>query len=243
MGITIRPKAKNMSREYGSAGGGIEHMLGSQDTAAVEKGRNVEVIVKIMRHGERNVTGELTDYGREITRQRAEESGLAERGFDAVKAYGSDAGPRNSAKMGRSRETADIYAKEIANDGALKSRPREVFSYEKLVNPVPFDYEPIYKAALPGNYDQLSPEEKAKANKRAQIVVVDHLMRLNNPEAENYRREVAGAFSKFILHKERMATKLKDGSRVLMPSGTHGGMIEPFLHQTLVRRMEDGSEV
>lgn len=228
----------------------------SNEGAAIEKGKNVKVILKFIRHGERAKTGELTDYGREITRQRARERGIRKEDFDAVKAVGSQAGPKvlvpieggftsekAEQKMGRSLESAHIYGHEIAGDDAFKSRPRNILSYETLKSPIPDDYARIYNFNLPDNFESLSNEEKAIASKRAQTAVVNHFLNLKTPRGEAYNREIAGAFAIFILHSQDLAKNLKSGSKVLIPSGTHGGMIEPFLQQALVRRMEDGREI
>ncbi len=231
----------NHERSYGEGG--------------IEKGKNVRIVLKFIRHGERTKTGELTDYGREITKQRARDSGIEGGDFDAVKAVGSQAGPKvlvpvegftstkSEQEMGRSLETAHIYGQEIAGEDALKTRSRIILSYESVVNPVPFDYLAIYNGSLPSDFENLPLEEKAIAAKRAQMAVIEHLTSLCTPEAEAYKKEVTGAFAVFILHTEELAKRINAGSRVLMPSGTHGGMIEPFLQRTLVRRLEDGREI
>lgn len=224
--------------------------------SGAEKGKNVRIVLKFIRHGERTKTGELTDYGRVVTRQRAEESGIRKEDLDAVKGIGSQAGPnilvpieggftsqKAGQKMGRSLETAHIYAHEIAGDGTFKSRPRYTLSYETLKTTMPGDYRVIYDSNLPENFNDLPDEEKAAASKRAQTAVVNHFLNLKTPEAETYNREIAGAFAVFILHNEELAKRLDAGSKVLMPSGTHGGMIEPFLQQTLIRRLDAGQEI
>jgi hypothetical protein len=220
--------------------------------STIEKGKNVKMILRFIRHGERTKEGILTDYGREVTKQKARESGIQKEEYDAVKALGSNAGPRREIepgkngglkKIGRSLETAEIYAQEIAGEDTSQTRPRNLLNYEPLVSKPPYDHTAIYNGALPENFDLLPDDEKARASKHAQAAVLDHLIGLNTPEAQAYKREVAGAFSSFIIRSENLAERLKAGSKVLMPSGTHGGLIEPFLAETLVRRMEDGREI
>ena len=41
-----------------------------------EKGRGVEITLKFIRHGLRTPSGELTGYGKEITKHKARESNL-----------------------------------------------------------------------------------------------------------------------------------------------------------------------
>lgn len=229
-----------------------------ESESALEKGRNVRMVLRFIRHGERTAMdtehtkkGELTDYGRQITEEKARTSGIQKEDFDAVKAYGSNAGPkrevagrgRKPLKMGRSLETPDIYAKEIAGVEAGSSRPRKTLSYEPLKSPSPYDHERVYNSALPQDFEDLPPEEQAPASKIAQTAAVDALFAVHTPEANAYKREMAGSYASFILHKEEMARRLKSGSEVLFPSGTHGGMIEPALQQMLVRKMENGEEI
>ena len=64
-----------------------------------EKGRNVRMTLKFIRHGLRAPSGELTDYGKEITRQKALESKSETEHFNVVGAMGSDSGPIASTGM------------------------------------------------------------------------------------------------------------------------------------------------
>lgn len=207
---------------------------------SAERGENVRIVLKFLRHGERTKTGELTEYGRDVTRQRAQESVIGPDDYDAVKAIGSPAGPQSAGGMERSLETAHIYAHEIAGDEAFNTRRNAILNYETLKNPSPYDHVEIYNANLPPNFDSLSDAEKAAAAKKAQTVVVNHLISLKSAEAQAFKREVAGAFAYVIDHYQRVATRLKSGSQVLLPAGTHGGLMEHLLQQALVRRDEQG---
>src|SRR3989344_5951387 len=107
---------------------------------AKEFGTNVELLLKIIRHGERDPkTNFLTDQGREITKQEAEKFktnvGNGVDDFDLVKAIGSTVGPANSEGMGRAEETAHIYAHEIVGEDAGATRKTEVLSYENIKSP------------------------------------------------------------------------------------------------------------
>lgn len=208
-----------------------------------ESGENVEIVLKFIRHGERDLEGNLTDYGRTVTKERAQESGVLKTDFDAIKAIGSTAGPKGPSGMQRSLETADIYAHEIAGDEAFQTRARDILSYEKLINDIPTDWAQIYNANIPANFSELSDEQKASAAQKAQTATVNHVFQLNTPEAEAYKREVAGAFAYVIDHYQQMAKRLKSGSRVLIPAGTHGGVMEFILQQALVRKDEKGNEI
>ena len=208
-----------------------------------EFGRQVEIVLKFIRHGERTKEGKLTDYGRSITAERAQQSGLKEEGFDAVKAVGSNAGFKNPAGRGRSLETADIYAHEIAGDEQFATRAQKILNYETFVNKDPFDWNVVYNSNLPDNFETLSDEEKVVAAKKAQATTLNHLIALDTPEAQAMKQEAAGSFAYLIDHYMQMTKRLKSESKVLIPAGTHGGVMEFVLQQALVRKDKNGQEV
>lgn len=208
-----------------------------------EKGANVRLVLKIIRHGERTKKGELTDYGREVTRKKAKESGIKGEDFDAVKAYGSPAGPKGPTGMQRSLETAHLYAGEIAGEQARVTRKRDILSYESLKTKSPYDHRKIYNANLPNNFEQLTDEEKVEAAKAAQSATTNHLFSLDSEEATTFKKETAGAFASLILKDQRIAGRLNSGSEVLMLAGTHGPQPEILLQEALTRKGADGQEV
>ena len=207
-----------------------------------ERGENVQVRVKFIRHGERTPEGELTDHGREITEDQAVESDEHWDDYHAVKAVGSDAGLSSGAGA-RALETADIYAKEIDEDEKFNTRVESILNYETLINPIPYDHKAMHTAALPENFDTLSDEEKAKASKIAQVQVIDNLMSMDTKEAEDYRKEIAGSFAHVVLHYCDMAQRLYSGSKVLIPAGAHGGTMEMLLREALVRKNAEGDDI
>ena len=205
-----------------------------------EKGKNVLIRLKFIRHGERTKAGELTDYGRQVTAERALQSGITGDDFDAVKAIGSDAG--ESAGVGkRAFETADIYAHTIAGEEAFNSRIEKALSFETLKNPVPYNHVEIYNENLPANFEELGDEEKANAAKVAQAAGMTHLINMKQPEAVAYKREMAGAFAYLVEHYKKMAERLNSDSKVLMPAGTHGGVMEFLLQECLIKKDEEGN--
>lgn len=206
-----------------------------------ERGKNVITVLKVMRHGERTPDGYLTNYGREVTREKARESGIKQDDFDAVKAGGSKSGPLDpETKMPRSLETADIYAKEIAGDKAFRTRERKALTFENLVTPAPMDWTKTYNSYLPENFDSLSDEEKSRASKKAQQATLNKLINLNTPEAETFRKEAAGSLASEIVFYDKRNRKLYLGSKVLEPLGSHGGIMEFILQQALVWKDKEG---
>lgn len=208
----------------------------------VEYGKDVDVLVKFIRHGDRSKENYLTDFGRETTRQRAQESGHRAEDFGAVKAIGSTVGPYNEAGQGRALETADIYTHEIAGDEAFQTRRSEILSYENIVTPAPYNHREIYNANLPENFDSLSPEEKAAAGVKAQEAVVRHVLSLGGEPADTYKKEWAGSFAYVVEHYIKVAHRLKPHSRVMIVAGGHGNG-ELLLQQALIRRNDQGDEV
>lgn len=208
-----------------------------------EKGRNVDITLKFIRHGLRTPSGELTDYGKEVTRQKARESRSEIESFNVVGAMGSDSGPTGATGMQRSLETAHIYAEEIESDKKLQTRGAPILGYDTRVIPIPFDWDEVYNRNLPKNFDTLSGEEKDRASKAAQATVINHFMSLQTPEAINCRKEIAGSFARVIDHYMRAIKGVKSGTKALLLQGTHGGSMEPFLQELLIRRTPDGKEI
>ncbi len=203
-------------------------------------GKNVEILIKFIRHGERDSDGNLLDVGREITKENAVLSGMNKEDFDAIKAIGSNAVPQGELNIGRSLETADIYSKEIAGDEAFNTRVDDILSYEKIKSPLPFNYKEIYDSYLPKNFNDLSDEEKVRASKKAQCEIVNLLFQMEGEGAESYRKESAGALAYVIDHYQNMAERLNSGSKVLIPAGTHGGLMEFLLQQALIIKGKTG---
>ena len=218
-----------------------------------EKGRNVDITLKFIRHGLRTpqttlpsgeVTGGyLSDYGREVAKQKALEDKAKIGHFNVVGAMGSDAGLPGPTGMQRSLETAHIYALEIDADRRLTTRGTPILGYETEVNPIPFDWDKTYNENLPKNFDSLSDKEKDTASKVAQAAVLNYFMSLQTPEAINYKKEIAGSFARVIDHYMRTIKGVKSGTKALLPQGTHGGRMEPFLKETLVRYTPDGEKI
>ncbi|MFA7209591.1 MAG: hypothetical protein WC120_04885 [Parcubacteria group bacterium] len=219
---------------------------------AAEKGENVKINLMFIRHGERTKKGELTDYGRQETMERAEISPLTQEEFDAVKSMGSPAGPKSTVEgseietMSRATETAHIFGSKIAEltgSEEFETRNRPALSFETVKNKMPYNHTAIYNSLLPENFETLSDEEKAVAAAKAQASTVNHLMNLDTPEAIAYKQEVAGAYSYTISHYAEMAERLKAGSKVLMPTGVHSPMMEVFLQKALVRKDAEGNAI
>ena len=144
--------------------------------------------------------------------------------------------------MGRALETADIYAHEIVGDEAFNTRTNDILNYKTLITKPPYDHIGIYNSNLPENFSELPDEEKAVAAKKAQTATVNHLLSLTGPEADAYKKEVAGSFAYVVDHYMKMAKRLNEGSQVLIPAGTHGGTMELLLQQAMVHGDKDGNK-
>ena len=203
---------------------------------AKETGRKVLLILKVIRHGERTKDGELTDYGRTVTRQKAGEAALPE--VSGGKAVGSPFKPKESLRPPRSLETADIYIEELFRAGRLQkkyaTRARQILNPESLKTPPPFDWIEFYNSQLPADFEALSDEQKAEASHKAQTACVDRVLTMEG--TAEFNQEIAGSFAFFIDNYLRLVEELKDGSRILYVAGSHGGLMEPFLQECLIRK-------
>ncbi len=195
-------------------------------------GSNVKIDIRFLRHGERTKTGELTDFGRGVTKEKAAQHMIEGDYVDIVKPVGSNAGPKN-LEMGRALETAKIFAEEIdGSAGRPKEDPR--LSYESIKSPMPYNHVEIYNSFLPADFETLPDKDKADASKMAQKGTIDHLMKLDTPEANAYKQETAGAFASFVLHYRELSHRMKPDSNVKIVAGTHGGTMEFLLQQAMV---------
>jgi len=199
-----------------------------------EKGKNTEIVLRIMRHGDRDLNGRLTNYGKETTKKKTDASSDKYKDFFAVKPIGSEAGKR-SGFGARALETAEIFAHGIDPDTIYNTRAENTLSYETLINKVPYNHVEIYNANLPENHNELSDDKKAEAAKIAQKAVLNHSMSLETPDVMAYKKESAGAFAYLIKHYMDVAKRIKENSKVLIPAGTHGGIMEMLLKYALVQ--------
>ncbi|EKE15803.1 MAG: hypothetical protein ACD_11C00103G0005 [uncultured bacterium] len=225
-----------------------------------EKGANIELVLHILRHGDRNLDGSLEDYGRSRTKENAKNSPLLDESFDIVKAFGSAAGPKvevpgDNLMMQRSLETAHIFGKELAGDKLYKTRPKWILNYENLILDTPFDYLKIHENFANEyisnilkyknkTFNDLSDNDKKRVSEYADAKSVSYLMELDTEEARDSRREIAGSFAVLIKHYVKMIQeKLKSDQKLLFPLGSHTGMIEPFLAETVIWKNKNGEEI
>ncbi|MDP2642766.1 MAG: hypothetical protein Q8P62_02910 [Candidatus Peregrinibacteria bacterium] len=227
---------------------------------APEKGSNIELILHVLRHGDRNLNGSLEEYGRERTKETARQSHLRGESFDIVKSYGSTAGPKikvdgEDLEMQRSLETAHIFGKEIAGDKLYKTRPRNVLNYKTMALDMPFDYLKIHEdfareyiretlQLADKKFDDLPEEDKKEVSEYADTKSVEHLMSQKTENAMGTKKEIAGSFAVLIKQYVKMIMeKLKSNQKLLFPLGSHTGMIEPFLAETIIWKNKNDEEV
>ena len=209
-------------------------------------GKDVSIVLKFIRHGKRDEEGNLLDEGRDIITSKAQKE-IDEGNFDAVKAIGSQDGPKSMVdekEMGRALETADIYSDQ-ADDKKFKTREEKILDPTgSMVLPLPFDYKKISSLYFPPNYDTLTGAEKNAEFKKVQQATLDHvLLKLEGEEIEEWKKERAGALAYLIEHYQGMTQRLKKDSKVLLPAGTHSPYLEILLQKALVKKQEDGQEV
>lgn len=204
-------------------------------------GHKVRTDIKFIRHGERTKANELTDYGREVTRSVAAQNMREGDWHDKTFVIGSNVDP-NKDGMGRSLETAAIYGLET--DGtATAPEPEYRLNYKHVKSLVPYDHTEIYNSFLPADFEKLLDKEKVEAARVAQEGVMKHLLDLHTPEAENYKREVAGALANLVLEYQEKNHELPDRYTQTGIAGTHGSIMEFLLQQALVHKEGDIEKV
>lgn len=201
-------------------------------------GHKVKTYLKFIRHGERTKTNELTDYGRQVTRSVATPNMREGDWHDKTFVIGSNVDPNNDG-VGRALETAAIYGLETDGTATLP-KPEDRLNYKHMKSPVPYNHAEIYNSLLPADFDRLTDEEKVEAAKVAQEGVMKHLLDLHTPEAENYKREAAGALANIVLEYQEKNHELPDRYTQTGIAGTHGSIMEFLLQQALVHK--EGNE-
>lgn len=227
-----------------------------------EKGENITLVVRIMRHGDRTPEGNLEDFGRQRTIEKARGSVSVYEQFDVIKAFGSTAGPKTvvegeEMEMQRSLETAHIFAKELAvqqGTQAAKTRPRDILNYETSELPPPGDYFAKHKAFIKEfirdrlgyadkEFGDLSDEEKKQVNAYADANTVGWMMSTDSEDAISVNKETAGTYAVLIERYVKMIQeKIDSNKKILYVLGSHTGMMEPFLSQVAVWKDKDGGE-
>lgn len=223
-------------------------------------GQNVEEILLVLRHGDRHSTGEkkgaLTESGR-LQAREVGRSVLGLLGEDpswhdsdiVVQAFGSQQGPKmhlveapgkEAADLGRAAETAHIVSHMLAGDRALATEESLPLNFGTILSPeAEPGFQEIYDAALPADYESLSPEEKVKAANAAHLAGIKHLENQEGPAAAAYRKEAAGAVASVVNDFRERAAGRPANARHLDVLGTHGLMVEFLLKEALIQ--EDGS--
>lgn len=224
-----------------------------------ERGANIELILHILRHGDKSSEGMLHEYGRKQAKDTASLNKHQYSEGVKIKPFGSPAGPKSGeAEMERSLETSHIYGSEISAEkrGELyKTRPRSLLNYEDwdvLIIDPEYDYDGIYKKYLEEyvdqkyngmSYENLTEDQQKKASFYASNGATRYYLELNTENGIKSRKEVAGTFAVLIKHYVRMIQeKLNSNQKFLFPLGSHTGMIEPFLSESVIWKDKDENE-
>ncbi len=173
-------------------------------------GRNVEIHVVFVRHGEKDESGELTEKGK----NQAAEFGKRLEGKDAIKGY--------SSPVQRAIETVEKILESSPHDKKLKTRVRTEIGIP------PFSKE-CYK-----KFKELEARDPDAAAEWFLSFGTER------PDAETASpHEVAESFAYILTKYLRMADKLYSGSNIDLVNVTHQGLPESLLKEVLKREIDD----
>lgn len=172
-------------------------------------GRNVEIHVIFVRHGEKDETGKLTEEGQ----RQAEEFGESLESRGAIKGY--------SSPIQRVVETVERVIKSAPHDKKLKTRIR---NYLKP----PFSPEFVRKFR----------EQERKGHDTAVEWYLNYGDRKPDTETVS-PHEIAESFAYLLTKYLRMTDKLYSGSNIDLVNGTHQGLPEALLKEILKRKIDD----
>ncbi len=206
-----------------------------------EKGRNVELHILFLRHGEKEYAIEtpdtdLTEEGRKMSR----DVGATREKRTAVKGYASD--------TLRTKGTAE---------GVVAATPTGKKMAQRQSDLLTFHYEPNgevvrrmleIRAAIAGSKEEfttLSPDEQRDRMRRVGVAQADYYLAYGDqrPEPNTYSPvETAAQTAMLIARYTRMGTHMDAGSSVEFVNATHDVNLAAFLKEVLVRDV-DGMRV
>lgn len=200
-------------------------------------GRNVELRATFMRHGPKADASDIT--GRSL---------LSEKGREHVREIGQKLDAKNggiksyTSPVERAIETADLVIEEQKKKGVKIFKQRKRTELTILPGSKKFygELEDRTKQNLPDNYGQLQDEEKQKALERAEDKALNWYLKFGDqkPDKETASpHEIAAGVAKLVRRYIRMSDKLYSGSKIDLINTSHKGTLEPFLKETLIRKV------
>lgn len=210
-----------------------------------EKGKNLSVIIKFLRHANKEKIQPHEDG-------KISDTGLSARGKENSRQFGknisADAKEKKLiikqyvSKFGRSEETADELEAGLNESGVdiLETR------VAPDLNPPHFSQEFIkeYRAkfkALPDDFKNLPVEEQEKLIEDAESPAVEYWLKLWDKKFDDETesaKEVAERISNCLVWINKMTDRLNSGSNFELINNTHRTVIEPLLVSCLKEQID-----
>jgi len=197
-------------------------MSNAERPVSPEKGRNVEITIHLVRHGEKADDGSLSARGYEEAKAIAPGFGFS----DVVKGYTS-AAPRVVS-------TREALEEGTPSKRHMKSRVRPELSISALQTPTA-EFSPFFRDVLRKRLQEAhkQPEEiRWQKVHEAEIQTMQEWLAFgeNQPDSETTApKDVAAGVASHILRQIEMAKRLKDGSKVDFSNVTHEFMLAAFI--------------
>lgn len=182
---------------------------------AMEYGKNVVMIINLIRHGEKDKEGNLTERGRQEAGELGEKLRQENPDSAGVKSYTSD--------FSRTQETGRAI---IGEDDRFKQRGRDSLSLRGKLS------EEAGKELI-GHINKETGDES-----RAVQLIIDTGSERMDPETIS-SKEISQGVAKEILELIRLTGRLKENSNVDVVMVSHSGLIENFIVDILKEQRED----
>ncbi|KKQ64405.1 MAG: hypothetical protein US86_C0022G0003 [Candidatus Daviesbacteria bacterium GW2011_GWA2_38_24] len=203
----------------------------------IEKGRNIDLTIHLMRHGKKRPDGNLSETGAREAQERGAEMGVMKN----VKAYTSRV-PRVVETAQAVQQGAEIYNK-------FNQRNRSALSDTLLRAPGTDQPPRFFKETI---LKRLADAHTAPENNREQRIREAEHQNMQEwlshdddfiDETTNSPKNVARAVAHLLVRQIDMSEHLKSGSDVDLLDVTHEFMLAAIIRYAVKKQNEDGSTV
>ena len=195
----------------------MEKLKGIERQNNFEKGRNVNLAISFLRHGEKDLKGELTDVGRAKSEELGKQKELPK---DGIKLYASPF-----------RRTTSTMEK-IIQGIEMQQTEKKIFKSRHRIMLAPPEWE---------HFDHLARKAKKMEEKEGHGGVFRYMMA--EPLAQKDLERWSSALAYMINQYRKGGHRFYSGSDIELQHITHDTVIGDFLRKVAIFRNENGQKI